>query len=60
MPKFKGKVITRSVQQMLIINHLLASIIANHGEEKALEFTKGLVNNFARDPKGVIEIKSEQ
>ena len=49
--KFKGKVITRSSSNAYN-KALLASIIANHGEAKALEFTKGLVNNFARNPKG--------
>ncbi len=48
---FKGKVITRSSSNSYN-KSLLASIIANHGEEKALEFTKGLVANFAYEPKG--------
>jgi iron(III) transport system substrate-binding protein len=50
-PEFKGKVITRSSTNAYN-KSLLASIIANHGEEKSLEFVKGLVNNFARNPKG--------
>jgi iron(III) transport system substrate-binding protein len=50
-PKFKGKVITRSSSNAYN-KALLASIIANHGEAKALEFSKGLVANFARNPKG--------
>ena len=50
-PKFKGKVITRSSSNAYN-KALLASIIANHGEAKALEFSKGLVDNFAREPKG--------
>lgn len=50
-PQFKGKVITRTSSNDYN-KALLASIIANHGEEKALEFTKGLVDNFARNPKG--------
>lgn len=50
-PIFKGKVITRSATHAYN-KSLLASIIAHHGEEKALEFAKGLVNNFARNPKG--------
>ncbi|MDD2894690.1 MAG: Fe(3+) ABC transporter substrate-binding protein [Aliarcobacter sp.] len=50
-PKFKGRVITRS-STAAYNKSLLASIIANHGEEKALEFTKGLVNNFPYNPKG--------
>ena len=49
--KFKGKVITRSSTNAYN-KSLLASIIANHGEAKALEFTKGLVSNFAYEPKG--------
>lgn len=49
--KFKGRVITRTSSNAYN-KALLASIIANHGEAKALEFTKGLVNNFARNPKG--------
>lgn len=50
-PKFKGKLLTRS-SSAAYNKSLLASIIANHGEAKALEFAKGLVANFARDPKG--------
>lgn len=50
-PKFKGKVITRTSTNAYN-KALLASIIANHGDAKALEFSKGLVANFARDPKG--------
>ena len=49
--KFKGKVITRSSTNAYN-KSLLASIIANHGEAKALEFSKGLVANFATEPKG--------
>jgi len=49
--KFKGKVITRS-STAAYNKSLLASIIAHNGEEKSLEFAKGLVNNFAYDPKG--------
>ncbi len=50
-PKFKGRVITRS-STAAYNKSLLASIIAHNGEEKALEFTKGLVSNFSYDPKG--------
>lgn len=50
-PKFKGKLLTRTSSNSYN-KSLLASIIANHGEAKALEFAKGLVANFARDPKG--------
>ena len=49
--KFKGRVVTRS-STAAYNKSLLASIIANHGEAKALEFTKGLVSNFAYEPKG--------
>lgn len=49
--KFKGRVVTRS-STAAYNKSLLASIIANHGEEKALEFSKGLVNNFPYNPKG--------
>lgn len=49
--EFKGKVITRSATSGYN-KSLIASIIANHGEAKGLEFAKGLVNNFAYDPKG--------
>lgn len=50
-PEFKGKVITRTSTHAYN-KSLLASIIAHHGEDKALEFAKGLVNNLARNPKG--------
>ncbi|OCL88690.1 Iron uptake protein A1 precursor [Aliarcobacter thereius] len=50
-PKFKGKIVTRTSTHPYN-KSLIASIIAHHGEEKALEFTKGIANNFARNPKG--------
>jgi iron(III) transport system substrate-binding protein len=50
-PQFKGRVLTRTSANAYN-KSLLASVIANHGEEKALEFAKGLVSNFARAPKG--------
>ena len=50
-PKFKGKILTRS-SSAAYNKSLLASIVANHGEAKALEFAKGLVANLAREPKG--------
>lgn len=49
--KFKGKLLTRTSSNSYN-KSLLASIIANHGEDKALTFAKGLVDNFARAPKG--------
>ena len=50
-PEFKGKVVTRTSTHAYN-KSLLASIIAHHGEEKALEFATNLANNLARDPKG--------
>jgi len=50
-PKFKDKVITRSSTSGYN-KSLLASIIANYGEEKALAFAKGLVANMPYNPKG--------
>lgn len=50
-PEFKGKVLTRTSSNSYN-KSLLASIIANHGEEKAIDFAKGFVANFARSPKG--------
>lgn len=50
-PKFKNKVITRS-STSAYNKSLLASIVANNGEEKALAFAKGLVSNLPYSPKG--------
>lgn len=50
-PKWKGKILTRSSSN-IYNQSLLASFIALNGEEKAEEWAKGLVANFARDPKG--------
>lgn len=50
-PEFKGKVLTRTSSNSYN-KSLLASIIAHNGEEKATEFAKGFVANFARSPKG--------
>lgn len=50
-PQWAGKVLTRSSSN-IYNQSLLASIIAINGEEKAEEWARGLVNNFARDPKG--------
>ena len=50
-PKWNGKVLVR--QSNNIYNQsLLASMIANKGEEGALAWAKGMVENMARDPKG--------
>lgn len=51
MPKWNKKVLIRSSGN-IYNQSLMASIIANDGEEKALEWAKGMVNNFARIPKG--------
>jgi iron(III) transport system substrate-binding protein len=50
-PQFKGKILVRSSDNVYN-QSMMASMIAAHGEEKALEWAKGLVANFARDPKG--------
>lgn len=50
-PKWKGEILTRSSSHPYN-QSLLANIIAVHGEEKALAWTKGLVANFARAPQG--------
>jgi iron(III) transport system substrate-binding protein len=50
-PKLKGEVCTRSGSHPYNIS-LLASLIAHHGEQKAEEWAKGVVANFARAPKG--------
>lgn len=49
--KWKGKVLVRSSTNMYN-QSLLASFIALNGEEKALEWAKGIVANLARDPEG--------
>lgn len=49
--KWKGKVVTRPSSHVYN-QSLVASLIEVNGEEKAAEWAKGLVANFARDPKG--------
>lgn len=49
--KWKGKFLGRS-STSLYNQSLVASLIALDGEEKVEGWAKGLVNNFARDPKG--------
>lgn len=49
--KWKGKILTRSSGN-IYNQSLLASFIAINGEEAAEKWAQGLVNNFARDPKG--------
>ncbi len=50
-PKLKGQVCSRSGAHPYNLS-LLASIIAHDGEQKAEQWTKGVVANFARSPKG--------
>ena len=49
--KWNKKLLIRSSSN-IYNQSLLASIIANEGEEKATKWAKGMVNNFARNPKG--------
>ena len=50
-PKWKGKVCMRSSANMYNLS-LMSSLIAHVGEAKAEAWAKGVVANFARDPKG--------
>jgi iron(III) transport system substrate-binding protein len=50
-PKLKGKVCSRSGSHPYNIS-LMASLIARMGEEKAEQWARGVVANFARAPKG--------
>jgi iron(III) transport system substrate-binding protein len=50
-PKLKGKVCSRSGSHPYNLS-LLASVIAHDGEAKAEQLARGMVNNFARTPKG--------
>ena len=50
-PEFKGKVLIRKSSN-IYNQSLLASMIANDGEVKAKQWATGMVNNFARTPKG--------
>jgi iron(III) transport system substrate-binding protein len=49
--KWKGRLLVRS-STSLYNQSLLASFIELNGEEKAKEWSKGIVNNFARQPDG--------
>jgi len=49
--KWKGKVLVRP-SSAVYNQSLLASFISINGEEKATEWAKGIVANFAREPKG--------
>jgi iron(III) transport system substrate-binding protein len=50
-PRLKGQVCSRSGSHPYNLS-LLASLIAHLGEQKAEEWAKGVVANFARQPKG--------
>jgi iron(III) transport system substrate-binding protein len=50
-PKLKGKVCMRSSSSMYNLS-LMGSMIANDGPEKSEQWARGVVANFARDPKG--------
>ena len=50
-PKWKGKLCVRSSSNVYN-QSLVASIIAHRGVEETEEWARGLVNNFARPPKG--------
>ena len=49
--KWKGRILVRSSSNSYN-QALLSSIIANRGPDLALEWSKNIVKNFARDPKG--------
>ena len=49
--KWKNKIAIRSSNN-IYNQSLLASLIAHNGEEKSLEWAKGVVKNLARKPKG--------
>src|SRR5690554_769674 len=49
--KWKGKILVRSSSN-IYNQSLLASIIANIGEEASMDWAKGIVANMARTPKG--------
>ncbi|MEX2590038.1 MAG: extracellular solute-binding protein, partial [Chitinophagales bacterium] len=50
-PKFKGRVLVRSSEN-LYNQSLLSALIAHKGEANALNWTKQVVENMARKPKG--------
>ncbi|MCX7546936.1 Fe(3+) ABC transporter substrate-binding protein [Xanthomarina sp. F1114] len=50
-PKWKGKILVRSSSN-IYNQSLMASIIANNGEEAAKSWAEGIVANMARSPKG--------
>ena len=50
-PRWKGKVVIRKSNNVYN-QSLVASLIANNGKKKTVEWAKGLVRNMARKPKG--------
>ena len=50
-PRWKGKILVRSSSN-IYNQSLMASLIVHHKKEGALEWAKGMVENFARAPKG--------
>ena len=50
-PKWKGKVCMRSSSNMYNLS-LAASLVSHDGEQKTELWARGVVANFARDPKG--------
>lgn len=50
-PKLKGKVCTRSGGHIYNLS-LMSALIEHNGEAKAEQWAKGVVDNFARAPKG--------
>jgi len=50
-PKYKGMICTRSSSNVYM-QSLLASIIANEGEEAARDWASGVLANLAREPEG--------
>ena len=50
-PEYEGLVCIRSSSNVYTQN-IVAALVAHLGEEATLEWAKGVVNNFARDPQG--------
>ena len=50
-PKWKGKILVRSSSNAYN-QALMSAMYANLGKEEVTKWSKGLVNNFARNPKG--------
>lgn len=50
-PRFKGRVCTRSGKHVYMVS-LIASVIAEEGEEKAEEWLQGVKENLAQKPQG--------